>query len=59
MSSSPDVTIEALLRQAEMLSADERWLLLERLELMQEEGHRPPPGSDRGARNGPERKDVP
>ena len=46
MSASPEITVEALVQQARLLSPEERWRLLERLEAMQEKGHRPPPGSD-------------
>jgi hypothetical protein len=46
MSSPPEFTVESLVRQAELLSPEQRSQLLERLEAMQEKGHRPPPGSD-------------
>lgn len=46
MSSPTGVTVETLVRQAELLSPDERSQLLERLEAMQERGHRPPPRCD-------------
>ncbi len=49
MSSPTGVTVKTVLRQAEMLSPEERSQLLERLEMMQEKTHRPPPGSDKSA----------
>lgn len=49
MSSPSEVSVEAIVRQAELLSLEERWQLMERLEAMQERGHRPPPGYDMSA----------
>lgn len=47
MSTPSEVTVDTVLQQAQMLSPEQRWLLLERLEAMQAESHRPPPGADR------------
>ena len=46
MSSPLEVTVDALLQQAKLLSPEERLQLLERLEALEEKEHRPPPGSD-------------
>ena len=46
MDHSEAVTIEGILRQAAMLSPEERSQLLARLEAIREKEHRPPPGSD-------------
>lgn len=46
MSTPIEVTVETLVRQAELLTRDERSQLLKRLEAMQEKEHRPPPGAD-------------
>lgn len=46
MSSSREVTVETLARQAERLTREERAQLLERLAAMQEKEHPSPPRTD-------------